>query len=151
MSLISNLCSSCRMQSGVVPSVAVDSADSAILSLTNLGVVVHKRYCNAMQNALSIANRCTTGKPPISPQLLWRLLASQQLSLSGSEHLYSHLSVLSKTDVSILKACVNNQESLSESKFAANSAQRVKGADATVTKDPTLSELRANMQWEMVR
>lgn len=142
---------SCQMQKDIAASVAVDSADSAILSLTSFGVAVYMRYCHAKQVALGIAHRCKSEEPPIPTTLVHSLLASQQqLSRSEHESFYSYLSLLSKTEVSTLKALVNDYDSLPNNKLAAHSAQRIQGADVTVIKDPTIAEMRANEQWEIV-
>eukprot|EP00804_Cyclotella_cryptica_P018056 CCRYP_008325-RE/>CCRYP_008325-RE protein AED:0.09 eAED:0.09 QI:596/0.96/0.92/1/1/0.92/26/363/4715 len=144
---------SCRMQSEMVPPVAVDSADRALSSLTSFGVAVFKRYCQAFQDALHIASHTSLREPsPISSQLLHQLLVSHQFTLSGSEHesFYSNLSSISQTDVATLKFVVSNNYSLPRNSFFTHSSQRVTGAESFTGPEPNISELRANEQWEMI-
>jgi hypothetical protein len=130
-----------------------DSADRALSSLTNFGVAVFKRYCQALQEALDISSRSSLRESsPISSQLVHQLLVCHQVTLSGSEHesFYSHLSSMSQIEVSRLKFVVSNKYSLPCNSFSAHSSQRVKGADSFIRREPNIAELRANEQWEMV-
>lgn len=130
-----------------------DSADRALSSLTNFGIVVFKRYCQALQGALDVASLSSLRESsPISSQLVHQLLVCHQVPLSGPEHesFYSHLSSISQIEVPRLKFVISNKSCLPCNSFSTHSSQRVKGVDTFIGPEPIIAELRANEHWEMV-
>ncbi|KAL7543894.1 hypothetical protein ACHAXR_013387, partial [Thalassiosira sp. AJA248-18] len=155
----------CRLQTDIIPHVAVDSADRALSALTNFGVGVLKCYFGAFQQALGCVldgDSMQEDKNPTSKTLSVALqLFFAQSPCELTESFYSQVASLCQIDSTILKLVIHSlsdQQNLGGNALLATSAQRIKGADYhhnLVSKDTSSSwkemvpgEHRANCQWE---
>lgn len=154
----------CRMGGKLVPSIAVDSAAGALSALTKFGTAALGRYFEEMRQVLgapqgaegSSSMRRGGGEAPsgLSSLALQLCVAQQRMPPGRSDAFYMHVASFCQVNSSILKLLLDNlpswgqQQYLAGSELAANSAQRIKGANFTKPRKVVPGEHRANGQWE---
>ena len=144
----------CRIREDMSPPIAVDSADRALLSLSNFGIAVFKCYCRGLKRALSALDLIAVPDQMLmSSSLALQLIFAQQhyLPLDITESFYLQVSSLCHINISVLKLVTNtlaNQNNLASNFFCTHSAQRIKGAAVAEGWRATPGEYRANGQWE---
>lgn len=144
----------CRLQNDILPSVAVDSASRALLSLTALGMEVWRSYLDAMRQVLDSLNQAgnTTmeGGGSIAVHLFF---AQQQHPADLSESFYSKVASLCGIDASVYSTLffsLSSEQRLAGDALVANSAQQILGANFFKSWKVFPGERRANGQWELM-
>jgi len=144
----------CRLRNDILPSVAVDSANRALLSLTALGMEIWKSYLDAMRQVLDVLNQAgnTTikGGESIAVQLFF---AQQKHPTDLSESYYSKVASLCGIDASVystLFISLSSEQRLAGDALVANSAHQILGANLFKSWKVFPGERRANGQWELM-
>lgn len=144
----------CRLRNDILPSVAVDSANRALLSLTALGMEVWRSYLDAMRQVLDVlnqaGNKTMKGGESIAVHLF---LAQQQHPADLSESFYSKVAYLCGIDASVystLFISLSSVQRLAGDALVANSAQQILGAYFFKSWKVFPGERRANGQWELM-
>ena len=151
---------SCKLREHITPSVAADSAERALLSLTRFGINVWKSYFDAMVQVLSILDESGDVKMRDKEEnnstaayhgALCFFFAQQRHPSELSNSFYSKVASSCQTNSFLFKLLVlslSSKSCLSGSELVATIAQRILGANFFKPRKVHRGEHRANGQWE---
>jgi hypothetical protein len=143
--------SNCRMSNGILPVSAVDSASSALLSLTEFGMKVWRSYLGAMRLVLGSLNQTEISIQGGNSLALQLFFAQQQHPADLTESFYSQVESFCGINGSLLSFMVfslSSKQCLAGNAFVNTSAHKIPGAEFFKAQKVFMGERRANGQWE---
>ncbi len=151
---------SCKLRQDITPSVALDSANRALLALTRFGINVWKSYFDAMVEVLRILDEsgdvkmCNADEENSTAayhRALYFFIAQQRQPSELSDTFYFNVASSCQTNSLLFKLLVlslSRQSRLSGGELVTTTAQRILGANFFKPRKVHRGEHRANGQWE---
>jgi hypothetical protein len=139
----------CRLRNGILPFVAVDSANRALSSLTKFGMEVWRSYYGTMQLVLRTLNQTDNSLQGGDSVALQLFFAQQQHPADLSESFYSHVASLCGMNDSLISLSLfpmSSKQCLAGDALVTTSAHRILGADFFKSGKVFMGERRANGQ-----